>query len=165
MKNMLILLNYLEDIEGRLSELREIATTHGITKAYLARVLRPFGSRVRSIVAPSKLDMAMRMSDAAASKYLSRIADALRKEGIDAEPISTGIPAKEIDKFIEKNYIDLIVTYDGRSGLCQWPSGGLSGRHVKFLCEHLFALITPTPQEQLKGKKRGLERPRTTKKR
>jgi len=138
MKKMLVLLNRPEDVEGRLSELREIAKTHGIAKMYLARVSRAFGLRVRSIVAPHKLDMAARICEAAASKYLSKIADDLRTEGIEVEPISAGIPAVEIDKFIEKNDIDLIVTTDGRSGLCRWPGRDLVGRHVLFLCEHIF---------------------------
>lgn len=154
MKKMLVLLNRPEDIEGRLSELREIAITHGITKMYLARVLRPFGSRVRSIVAPHKLDIAVRMSDAAASKRLSQIAEALCKEGIDAEPISPGIPAEKIDEFIENNDIDLIVSGDGRSGLCRWLSGSLSGSHVQFLCEHVFAEDRATFQCQ-KGEGNG----------
>lgn len=135
---MLVLLNRPEDIEGRLSELREITKTHGIAKVYLARISRAFGSRARSTVAPHKLDMAARMSDAAASKYLSKIADDLRPEGVDVELISAGIPAVEIDKFIEKNDIDLIVTTDGRSGLCRWPGRDLVRRHVLFLCEHVF---------------------------
>ena len=134
---MLVLINRL-DIESHLSEIREIAKTHGIAKMYLAKVSPDFGSRVRSIVAPHKLDMAARMSDEAASKYLSKIADTLREEGIDCEPISTSIPAKRLDDFIEKNNIDLVLTSDGRSGLCRWPSGGLIGRHVQFLYEHAF---------------------------
>ncbi len=129
--NMLVLLNRLEDIESHLSELREIAKTHGITNITLARVLTPFGSRIRSRVAPHKLDMAARMSDEAASRYLSKIADTLRGEGVDCDPISTGIPAKRLDDFIKKNNIDLVLTSDGRSGLCRWPSGGLTGRNLQ----------------------------------
>ena len=91
---MLVLLNRPEDIEAHLSELREIAKKHGIEKVYLARVTPPFSSRVQDRVAPALLDMMAQMSDAAASKHLSKIADDLRKEGIDAEPISAGMPAK-----------------------------------------------------------------------
>lgn len=150
MKEMLVLLNRPEDIEVHLSELREIAKTHGIVKVYLANVSRAFGSRARSIAAPHKLDMAARLSDAAASKYFSKIADDLRTEGVDVEPISAGIPAVEIDKFIEKNEIDVIVTSDGRSGLCSWLGAGLPGRHMLFLCEHVFELM-PTPQVHFRG--------------
>ena len=145
---MLVLLNRPEDIEGRLPELREIAITHGIAKVYLARLSRAFGSRARSIVAPHKLDMAARMSDAAADQYFAKIADDLCTEGLDVEPISAGIPAVEIDKFVEKNEISVIVTSDGRSGLCCWPSTGIPGRHVLFLYEHVFGLVQPTLPEQ-----------------
>jgi len=148
MKKMLVLLNRPEDIESHLAGLREIAKTHGIAKVYLARVSRAFGSRARSVVAPHKLDMAARMGDAAASKYLSKIADDLRTEGVDVEPISAGIPAREIDKFIEKNEIDVIVTSNGRSGLSRWPSTGLPERHMLFLCEHVFGLMQPKQQKE-----------------
>jgi len=139
MKKMLVLLNRPEDIDGHLVELKEIAKTQGIAKMNMARVLRAFGSRARSIVASHKLDTAARMSNAAASGYLSKIADDLRTEGVDIEAISAGIPAVEIDKFIRKNDIDLIVTIDGRSGLCQWPTRGPTKIQMRFLCEHIFA--------------------------
>ena len=126
MKKMLVLLNRPEDIEGHLMELKEIARTQGIAKVNLARVSRAFGSRARSIVVPHKLDMVARMSDAAASKYLSKITDDLRTEGIDGEPIGTGIHAVEIDEFIRRNDIDLIVTTHGRSGLHQRLAKGFT---------------------------------------
>ncbi len=119
MESMLVLLDRPEDIEGRLSELREIAVKHKVTKVYLARVSRTFGSRVRSIVAPHKLDMATRMGDEAASRYLSKIADELRKGGLDVEAISASIPVGEIARFIEKSNIDLFV---GAEGFSELPS-------------------------------------------
>jgi nucleotide-binding universal stress UspA family protein len=115
--NLLVLLNRLETIEDYLSKIREIAKTHGIEKVYLTRISRAFGSRVRSRVAPHKLDMAAKMSDDAADRYLAKVADDLRKDGLDVEPIASGIPAKGIDAFIKKNNIDLIVSDDGHSEL------------------------------------------------
>lgn len=159
MKKMLVLLNRPEDINVHLPELREIASVHGIAKVYLARVLRPFDSRVGSVVSPHKLDMAVRMNEAATSKYLSKMADDLRTEGMDVEPVNIGIPAVEIDEFIEKNELNLIVTSDGTSKLCRWPSTGLLGRHVLFLCEHVFGAMQPEQQEQFhRATKRGRRR-------
>ena len=74
--------------------------------------------------------------------------DACAQEGIEAEPISAGMPAKKIYKFIENNAIVLIVNTDGRSGLCRWASEGLTERYVQFLCEHIFGPMQPTRQEQ-----------------
>ena len=145
---MLVLLNRLDSAEDWLSQVRETTMMHGIEKVYLARVTPPFSSRVQDRVAPALLDMMAQMSDAAASKYLSKIADDLRKEGIETEPIRAGMPAKEIHKFIENNDIVLIVTTDGRSGLCRWASGGLTERHVQFLCEHIFGPMQPTRQDR-----------------
>jgi DNA-binding IscR family transcriptional regulator len=39
---MLVLLNHLDSGEGWLSQVREIALAHGITKVYLARVTPTF---------------------------------------------------------------------------------------------------------------------------
>jgi hypothetical protein len=117
LNNMLVLLNRLEIIEDYLSKIREIAKTHGIEKVYLARVSCAFGSRIRSRVAPHKLDMAAKMSDEAASRYLSKVADDLRKDGLDVEPITAGIPAKGIHDFIKKNNVNLIVSDEGHSEL------------------------------------------------
>jgi multicomponent Na+:H+ antiporter subunit E len=170
---MLVLLNRL-DIDSCLSELKKITITHGITKVYLAsvssvftsrsgstvltreldteerikvylaRVSRAFGSRIRSRVAPHKLDMAAKMSDEAANKYLSKIADFLRAEGIDAEPVSTSISVTELGKFITKNNIDLIVSDDGHSGLRRWPSESLIGRNVQSFYEDALAQAIAT---------------------
>jgi len=139
MKKMLVLLNRPEDIEGHLPELSEIALMHGIAKVYLARLSRAFGSRARSIVARHKLDIAAKMGEAAASRYFLKIADDLRTDGLDVEPISTGISAAEIDEFVEKNEISVIVTSDGRSGLCQWSVRGFTKMQMQFLYEHVFA--------------------------
>ena len=76
------------------------------------------------------------MSDAAANKYLSKIANALSAEGIDAVPIGVSIPTEKIEEYIKKNNIDLVVTGDGRSGLCSWPSEGLTGRNMQSLYEY-----------------------------
>lgn len=114
---MLVVMDCPEDIEGRLSELRGIAAKHKVEKVYLARVSRPFGSRVRSIVAPHRLDMAVQMSDAAANKHLFRMADILGRSGVKAEPISTGILATDLEEFINKNNFDIIVSIERLSKL------------------------------------------------
>jgi hypothetical protein len=151
MGKMLVLLNRVDDIDGHLLELREIAITHRIAKVYLARVSLTFGSMVRRIVAPHKLDMAARMGDAAASKYFVKIANDLRTDRIDVEPISTGIPDGEIEEFIEKNEIDLVVTSDGCLGLCSWTGAGLVGRYVLIVCEHVFGSMQPMRQNQFQA--------------
>lgn len=139
MKKMLVLLKSPQDIETHLGELKEIVQTHGIARVYLARVSRAFGARVRSIAAPHKLDTAIRMSSASVDRYFSNIADDLSIAGIDVIPVSTGLQVQEIDSFIRKHDIDLIVTNDGRLGLCQWKTGvDLSRGHVLLLCDHVF---------------------------
>ena len=118
MNRMLILLDRL-DIEGYLPELGDIAKSHKIAKMYLARITPDYGARVRSIVAPHKLEMAEQMTDAAAGRYLDRIADALREKGLEFEIISRGMRPDKIDDFIRANEIDLIVSMEKGSDLSQ----------------------------------------------
>lgn len=151
MKKMLVLLNHPEDIDTHLQELREIATTHGITKVYLARLSRAFGSRARSIVIPHKLDMATHLSDAAVHQYLSSIAVEFRAGGLDAEPISAGLSATAIDSIVAENEISMVVTSDGRSGLCCWPGTARLEKQVPLLYEHVFGLGQLIPQKRSRG--------------
>ena len=156
MKKMLVLLNLPKDIEDHLSELREMVIEHEIGKVYLARLSRAFSSRAHSVVGSHKLDMAARMSDTSASKYLSKMADDLRTEDLDVEPISTGILAMEINEFLKKNEIYVTVTKDLRSGLCCWLGTGFSERQVLFFCEHVFRRMQPTlPEQSNRAKTRG----------
>jgi len=106
---MLVLLNRPEDIDGRIPELKDIAVTHGVVKVYLARLSRDFGPRVRSVVVRHKLDMAARMGDAAADKYLRRMAGVLCGQGLDCETISAGLPVERIGQWIGGSEMDLIV--------------------------------------------------------
>ena len=148
---MLVLLNRPEEIDTHLTELREIAAAHGITKICLSRLSLSYGSRVRSIVAPHKLARAARMSDAAANNYLFKIAEDLRNEGLDIETVSTGIPITEIDGFVKKNEVNMVVTSDGRLGMCRWSSAVSLGIQVPLLYEHVFCLGQSIPQRQFHG--------------
>jgi len=138
MNKMLVLVNRL-DIESYLPEIREITETHGVEQVYLAKTSLDFSSRIRSIVAPHRLDMVAQISDEAANRYLSIITNTLRGKGIDCKPISAGIPVKKLDNFIKENDIDLVLTSDGRSGLCRWPSRGLIEKGAQSLYEHTFS--------------------------
>ncbi len=122
MGSMLVLLSRPEDIEGRLSELREIATKNRVEKVYLVSVSRAFSRGVRSIVSPHKLDTAARICDEAVSRYLSRIAGELGKEGFAVEAVRTRIPVGGIDGFIGKNNIDLLVSTENFSVLSSCKS-------------------------------------------
>lgn len=132
MKRMFVLLNRPEDIEGYLTELKNIAITHGVMKIYLARLPRDFNPRARSIMAPQKLDMAARMGDAAASKYLREIANTLCGEGIDCESISSDLPATEIAGLIKERDADVIVGVGTHSGLPDLLGKWTRGRLAQF---------------------------------
>ncbi|MBI2860573.1 MAG: Na+/H+ antiporter subunit E [Chloroflexi bacterium] len=134
---MLVLTNRL-DPERHLPDIKEIARTHEIARTYLAAISPDFSPRIRSIVAPHRLDMVARMSQSATGDYLSRMAASLQEEGMDCQALGAGLPARTLDDFIAANKIGLIVAGDGRSGLCRWYTAGLSGRAAQLLSDQTF---------------------------
>ena len=128
--NMLVLLNCPEDIESHLQEIREIAQKYEIGHISLARITFPFGTRVRNIVAPHKLEMAARMSDESVSRYLSRISLTLEVRDINVESVANGIPATDINRFIEKHNFHLIVKIGESPVLSHWSAKSLVGIHT-----------------------------------
>lgn len=106
-----ILVNGSDLSEHCLAQLKEIICAHGTPEeVFLVRVLAPFGSRVRSILAPHKLDRAAQLSEAANSVYLSKIASELAKRGISIESvIVAGEPVKDIGRLAQRNNAKLII--------------------------------------------------------
>ncbi len=67
------------------------------------------------------------------NRYLSKVAEDLKKDGITAKNIVLlGRPAERILDYVEKNAVDLIVmTTHGRSGLVRWALGSVAERVIK----------------------------------
>ncbi|MBI2860572.1 MAG: hypothetical protein HYX91_03575 [Chloroflexi bacterium] len=114
MEDMLVLLDRPEDIEGRLEEIQQVAASHKVKRVYLARAPRAFGTRVRGMVAPHKLKLAVQMSAEATGIYLSRAARELSKGGLNVEVISAS--QEEIDRLMGKSNIDLLIGVKGIAG-------------------------------------------------
>ena len=109
-QNILVPLDGSSDAKWSLSHAKAIAKAFQVEKVFLLRVLTPFSSSALSRIPAKKLEIVEQSSKAEAWKYLSEIADILKKEGINAEPaVATGKPAKEMMDFAKSNSVDLIV--------------------------------------------------------
>lgn len=74
--------------------------------------------------------MAMRMSDTATNKYLSKIADSLAVDGTEAVPIGTGIPLDKVEEYTKKNNVILTIIGDS-TGLRYWPGENPIRRNIQ----------------------------------
>ena len=65
--------------------------------------------------------------------YLTRMADALRNEGINVKTaVGRGNAANEILDYVKKNNVDLIImTTHGSSGLVRWALGSVTDKVVR----------------------------------
>jgi nucleotide-binding universal stress UspA family protein len=66
-------------------------------------------------------------------EYLDKVANKLKKKGINASPVIVeGKPAEEILNYAEKNQADLIVmSTHGSSGFSRWAFGSVADRVVR----------------------------------
>ena len=67
-------------------------------------------------------------------KYLAKMADNLKKEGIATETsVVSGEPAEVILDYVKKNPVDLIVmSTHGRSGVTRWLLGSVADRVIRY---------------------------------
>ena len=132
-KNVLVPLDGSDVAECSIQHATAIAKTFQVYKVFLIIVLTPFGSRILSRVPAKKLDIVAQSSEAEARKYLSKIAAALNKEGMNVEPIvATGKPAEQVVNFATRNSIDLIImTTRGRSGVSRQPYGSVAEKIMR----------------------------------
>jgi nucleotide-binding universal stress UspA family protein len=66
-------------------------------------------------------------------EYLNKVAEKLKKEGINASPVIVeGKPAEEILNYAEKEKADLIVmSTHGSSGLSRWAFGSVADKVIR----------------------------------
>jgi nucleotide-binding universal stress UspA family protein len=136
---ILALLNRPEDLQSNLVMLKEIVKAQGAFKMFLARVLRPFRPRVKSVAAPHKLESAGQISDELANTYTSFLVNEFRLSGIEVEIIRPGLTASEIRNFVADRGIDLVVTISNKSSPCKWPGKELAQNQLQTICEAVSA--------------------------
>jgi len=84
-------------------------------------------------------------NQAEAEKYLSKLAENLRGEGVAVQAaVAHGNPAEEILDYAKKNQVGLIImSTHGRSGILRWAFGSVTDRVLHHSA--VPVLITPPP--------------------
>jgi nucleotide-binding universal stress UspA family protein len=84
-------------------------------------------------VSQETLDEIWKQFRAQTKEYLGKVADSLKKKGINARPVIVeGKPADEILNYADKEKADLIImSTHGNSGLTRWAFGSVADRVVR----------------------------------
>lgn len=131
---ILALLSRPEDLQSNMAGIKEIAKVQSAVKIILARIMRPFRSRIKSITSPHRLEFAGQISDGLAYTYTSYFLDEFRLSGIEVELMKPGLKMSEIRNFIADREIDLVVTIN-QSSLSKWPGKGLTQNQLLSMSE------------------------------
>jgi nucleotide-binding universal stress UspA family protein len=93
----------------------------------------PYGREITEIGSMEQLKAFEAHNQVAAEKYLEKIADQLRKAGINARTyVLFGKPAEVLNEFANKNDLDLvIIATHGRSGISRWVWGSVADRLIR----------------------------------
>lgn len=133
-KKILIPLDGSEISEHALEHLKGIAMDPRITSIIMLRVAEtPVALYLGS---DHDLEMeagAKEQAKADANKYLTKIANYLKKKGMNVETVVTdGIPADDILNYATENEVDLIImSTHGRSGISRWFSGSVAEKVIR----------------------------------
>lgn len=132
-KKILVPLDGSELAECALEHVRAIAKGCQVGEVVLIRVLEPLLPTTPGYVATEHFRQAEERFEAEARKYLDKVADSLKKDGIPAktELVIGGEPAAKILEVAEEGKADLIImSTHGRSGVSRWLLGSVAQRVV-----------------------------------
>ncbi len=134
--------------ECSLQHVKMIATGCHVPQVVLLRVMEPvnYGHFLDREMAKIML-----AAEDEAKKYLSDVANDLKKDGLSVETaVISGFPANEILDYADKNNIDLIVmSTHGRSGISRWTSGSVTDRVVRTATVPVLTIAPPGCRSQV----------------
>ncbi len=119
--------------ECTLEHLRALATGCSIPEVIILRVIEPLPATTVAALAEAGGNLLNEMEVSQkneATSYIQSIANKLKNEGINAEPVAIpGYAAEEIVKYAQQNGVDLIImSTHGRSGIRRWVMGSVTNR-------------------------------------
>jgi nucleotide-binding universal stress UspA family protein len=138
-KNILVPLDGSKEAEHGLRHVKTAATGYKPpAKVILYRAIEPLFPPGRGdYTLTDQHLMKERKYEESASKYLQKIANNLKKDGVDvAEPVMVSINISDVAGAIlecaEGNEVDLIImTTHGRSGMSRWAFGSVTDKVIR----------------------------------
>ncbi len=130
-KKLLVPLDGSELAECTLQHLRALVTGCNIPEVILLRAIEPLHPQVVSALVGAGGDLLKEIEDnqkKEAQQYIQKTAAKLRKDGINAIPVSvSGNASEEILNYVKNNNIDLIImSTHGHSGISRWLMGSIT---------------------------------------
>ncbi len=134
-KKMLVPLDGSEFAERSLEHAKIVAIACRCPEVTLLRVIEPNPQLVDigGVATEEWFRNAQKRAEAEVKKYITRVADRLKKEGLKVKGVVVkGKAADEILDYAKKNQIDIIVmSTHGRSGLSQWIVGSVADKIIR----------------------------------
>jgi nucleotide-binding universal stress UspA family protein len=131
-KKILVPLDGSEFGESGLEHAKAVAIACQCPEVVLLRVIEtdPQIADIGGVSSESWYREAQARVEAEAEKYITQVADRMKKEGVKAKGVVVkGIAADEILDYAEKNKVDLIVmSTHGRSGASRWVIGSVADK-------------------------------------
>jgi nucleotide-binding universal stress UspA family protein len=130
-QKILVPLDGSELSECSLEHVKAVASGCRVTETVLLRVVEPLSAETVATLAQAGGDV-LREAELdvqdKAGKYLDKIKDSLKKDGLAVKVVVVdGRPAEEILDYAKNNKIDLIVMAShGRSGISRWFLGSVA---------------------------------------
>lgn len=119
--------------ECSLAHFRAVAKGCAVADVVLLHVEEPFIYTSYPVIEEKTREEMRRKSKAYFKGYMTKAANRLKKDGINAETvILEGTPAEEILNYAKKNRADLIViSTHGSSGITRWAFGSVADRVMR----------------------------------
>lgn len=147
-RKLVVPLDGSEFAECGLAHAKAIASGCQVPEVVLLRVVEPLSADTVSALAMARDDSLRQVelyNQAEAKKYLAKVGDDLRKEGIAASVVTIdGRPEDEILKYAENNGVDLIVmTTHGKTGVSRWFFGSVADKVVRHSTIPVMTIAPP----------------------
>jgi len=132
-KKILVPLDGSKLSENALDHLKEIVDIQKVEKVIIMMVKEPILADIKSYIDAERIQETEIKREEQAKKYLKKIADNLKKEGI---PVETklevdGDPAEKILEVIREEDVDLVImSTHGRTGFKRWIHGSVANRII-----------------------------------
>lgn len=119
--------------ECGLQHAKAIATGCSVPNIVLLEVVEPIDTQLYELPDEEFRRNLLKKAEDEAKKYLSKVADDLKKEGLSASfTVLRGSPADAIMDYVNKNKVDLIImSTHGRSGVSRWTFGSVADRVIR----------------------------------
>jgi len=149
-KKILVPLDGSKLSEKALDHLKAIVDVKKVEKVIIMMVIEPILADIKSYIDAERIHETEVKREEEARKYLKKIADSLKKEGVPVEIKleADGDPSEKILDVSKEENIDLIImSTHGRTGFKRWLHGSVASRIIGHSAVPILIVV---PEEKKK---------------